>query len=330
MDLLPTDDQSQIAEAATDFFSQEMPVTGEIDKPGLDREQLKRIAELGLVAASLSEEFGGIGLGLVEDMLVFRSAGKYLVSPSLLATNTASKLAAAAGDADLAMNMATGEAKAAFAVATKVDRLLVLDGEDATHLVTWTASELKLFDANVAAEREASASIDNALPSAVAAVNISEQKPLAEANPKGEITCGARVQLTAMLVGLSEGARDLGSEYAGVREQFGKPIGSFQGIKHKCSDMVVRTDAASAHCAFAAVAVQDKRDDALFQSLSAKLIATRAAHENASANVQIHGAMGFTAECAAHRYVKRAHILDQLGGNSRQQAALLLEQPAAM
>lgn len=91
--------------------------------------------------------------------------------------------------------------------------------------------------------------------------------------------------------------------------------------------MALRAEAARALTAFAAVTENEKRPDSPFHAAAAKLLATEAALNNAAANIQIHGGMGYSAECNAHLFLKRAHLLDQVGGNMMSQRALVLAEP---
>jgi hypothetical protein len=143
---------------------------------------------------------------------------------------------------------------------------------------------------------------------------------------------GAHVTLrllsAAMLAGICEGARDLATAYAKVRHQFGQPIGAFQAIKHKCADMALRADAAGALVNFASICVATGREDATFQATAAKLLSGQYALLSAKETIQIHGGIGFTVECDAHHFLKRAHLYDQIAGSSRRQQQLLLKEAA--
>jgi alkylation response protein AidB-like acyl-CoA dehydrogenase len=130
-------------------------------------------------------------------------------------------------------------------------------------------------------------------------------------------------------VGVAEGARNMAVDYAKVREQFGKPIGSFQAIKHLCADMAIRSEAALCQASFAALVIDQDHRDADYHATSAKLVATDAALRNAADNIQIHGAFGFTAEANAHHFLKRAHVIDLLWGDQKTQRTRLLAMPTA-
>jgi alkylation response protein AidB-like acyl-CoA dehydrogenase len=106
-------------------------------------------------------------------------------------------------------------------------------------------------------------------------------------------------------------------EYAKDRVQFGRPIGSFQAVKHRCADMAVRAEVARSLTTFAALALRDGEPDAPRHVLEAKALAVDAALANAHDDVQNHGGMGFTWEADAHLYLKRAWVLEHQFGTRR-------------
>jgi hypothetical protein len=118
----------------------------------------------------------------------------------------------------------------------------------------------------------------------------------------------------AGLAGLADAALTMAVDYCKLREQFGRQIGSFQAIKHHCANMAVAARAALDLSTFAAVAIDEGRDDAAFLVESAFIAAADAAIGNAAKNVQIHGGIGFSAEADPHFFAKRAQMLVALGG----------------
>jgi alkylation response protein AidB-like acyl-CoA dehydrogenase len=131
----------------------------------------------------------------------------------------------------------------------------------------------------------------------------------------------------ALLTGIAEGALAQSVEHVSSREQFGQPVGAFQAVRHRCADMAIRAEAARSLTRFASLSVDDGAPDLRFQVLSAVTIAREAALANASANIQNHGAMGFTAEHPAHLYVKRARVLSARFGGRPAQLDCLLAAP---
>ena len=132
------------------------------------------------------------------------------------------------------------------------------------------------------------------------------------------------VLTAAMQVGASFAAIDLAVEYAKGREQFGRPIGAFQAVKHMAADMLVKAEVARAATYAAAVNLDGNGDDDIDRAISvAKMLAGDAALFCGKIGIQIHGGMGFTWEVNAQRYWKRAVVLDTHYGNSEMHADVL-------
>jgi alkylation response protein AidB-like acyl-CoA dehydrogenase len=136
----------------------------------------------------------------------------------------------------------------------------------------------------------------------------------------------ATVLACAEAVGGIQRTVEMSVEYAKVRQQFGKPIGSFQAVKHRCADMAVRAEAARSATTYAVVSVRDEAADAAFQAAVAKILCANAFLQNAADNVQNHGGMGFTWDCDAHLYVKRARSFDVALGSRHRQLDFVVEQ----
>jgi alkylation response protein AidB-like acyl-CoA dehydrogenase len=120
----------------------------------------------------------------------------------------------------------------------------------------------------------------------------------------------------AFLVGMADALTDLAVTYAKEREQFDRPIGSFQAVKHLCADMAVRAEVARAATHAAACVLDDPAVGDGARSLSgAKLLANEAAILNGRSATQVFGGMGFTWEVDVHLYLKRAWVLDTAFGS---------------
>jgi alkylation response protein AidB-like acyl-CoA dehydrogenase len=124
-----------------------------------------------------------------------------------------------------------------------------------------------------------------------------------------ELRATGAVLTAALQVGLASRLTELAVDYAKTREQFGKPIGSFQAVKHLCADMFVRAELARAAVHSAAVMLDDPEiGDAIRAVHGAKLLADEAATTNGRACIQVHGGMGFTWEVPVHFFAKRAWL----------------------
>jgi alkylation response protein AidB-like acyl-CoA dehydrogenase len=116
--------------------------------------------------------------------------------------------------------------------------------------------------------------------------------------------------LTAALAsGIASRTVELAVEFAKQRQQFDRPIGSFQAVKHMCADMFVRAEVARAAVDAAAVTLDDPEADPYDAVHAGKLLACEYAIANAKTCIQVHGGMGFTWEVDAHLYLKRAAVL---------------------
>jgi alkylation response protein AidB-like acyl-CoA dehydrogenase len=128
---------------------------------------------------------------------------------------------------------------------------------------------------------------------------------------------GGALLTAAFCVGMADALTDLAVEYAKGRQQFNRPIGSFQAVKHLCADMVVRAEVARSAVYAAACVMDDPATGALDRVLSgAKLLAGEAAITNGRSATQVFGGMGFTWEVDVHLYLKRAWVLDTHFGST--------------
>jgi alkylation response protein AidB-like acyl-CoA dehydrogenase len=124
----------------------------------------------------------------------------------------------------------------------------------------------------------------------------------------------ARIALAAEQVGAAEMCLEMSVEYAKVRKQFGRPIGSFQAIKHKCADMLTLIESARSAAFYASALAAQGEEDLSEAASSAKAFCSDAFFHCAAENIQIHGGIGFTWEHPAHLYFKRAKASEVLFG----------------
>ncbi len=126
----------------------------------------------------------------------------------------------------------------------------------------------------------------------------------------------AKVALCAEMCGGMQRVLELSVEYAGVREQFGKPIGSFQAIQHKCADMMVRVETSKSATYYAAWAVANDVPEAHLAACMAKAYCSDAYRIVSGDGIQVHGGIGFTWEHDLHLYFKRARGSEATFGNA--------------
>ena len=135
----------------------------------------------------------------------------------------------------------------------------------------------------------------------------------------------AAVGLAAEQVGGAQKALDMAVEYAKVRVQFGRPIGSFQAIKHKCAEVLVQVDAARAAMQYALWCADERSEELPVVACLAKAYCSEAYFRASAENVQVHGGIGFTWEHPAHLYFKRAKSSELLFGDAAYHRELLVE-----
>ena len=337
MDLLPDESQQEIIDATAAFLEDAMPIervrTGGAGAARPDDALLAQIAELGWFGLGLEEAAGGVGFSLVEEALLFREVGRRIGPLQLLATALAARVAVLGGDTARAEALLAGRARAGWAEAvggatlgpTVSGTFQVFDGEGTACWLAVGADGAVLIDPD-SATAETKPCLDEfttlqhaSVEGAAALVSVGAEHGIAER---------AAVLSAALCCGVAESARDQAAAYAQERFQFGKPIGVFQAIKHPCADMAVRCEAAWSQTAYAALALRDGHEAGAFHASCAKHLAGEAAQENAAANLQVHGGYGFTTEYDAHLFVKRAHVLRSVAGDTRHHLARVLAAPA--
>jgi alkylation response protein AidB-like acyl-CoA dehydrogenase len=319
IDLLPDDDQKALIDNFESVLAAEAPLARLRDGQG-DLALLARLAELGWFGLGLPESAGGVGLGLIEEALLFREAGRFLVGPRLFAAVLGAHAAVRAGDPALAAALAGGERGACL---LSCDGRHAFDRQPGDSLVRVDEEGIRLFGEAALVRAEPIAGLDPAI--ALERVELDEKGVRRLADRM--IALRMKVLVSASLVGLAEAARDRATLYAKERQQFGQPIGAFQAIKHRCADMAVGCESAWTLTALAALCLGSGRHDAAFQAAAARIVAGDAALAAVRGNVQIHGGMGFTDECEAHLLVKRCHFLLQLAGGTRLHQEALLAEP---
>lgn len=324
MDMLPNSEQQQIIDSVRGYLANQFPLERLRDGAGVDFQVARwaGAAELGLFGMSLSEEAGGAGYGLVEELLLHREAGRVLFSPALLAQALAARLLAEAGEpADALIGGEQRVGVLAPIGSAEVGQTLcgdfhLIDAQGARWLLVWSMQGTALLDTAQVSGCDVGSLDETLQVQRVSLDGLASSHFVAGAG----IAKRARILLAAQLVGIAEAARDMACEYAKLREQFGQPIGAFQAIKHRCADMAVRCEAAWFQSVFAALSAEDAA-----QGAAALLLASEAANENAAANIQIHGGMGYTAECVAHHLVKRARVIERLAGGGAALYPVLLD-----
>ena len=308
--------------------------------------------QLGLQGLIVPEEFGGSGYSYIELIVVLEEMGRALLcapffSTVALAANTLIHSGDAAAKAAHLPGIASGETIATLAFTEENGRwdesgitmeatasgdgftlsgtkMYVLDGHTANLILVAarTAKGVSLFavDADAAGlTRTPLATMDQTRKQARLEFS---NTPATLIGTEGEgwsvlerVLDLAAVALAAEQVGGAQQVLDMSVEYAKVRVQFGRPIGSFQAIKHKCADMLLEVESAKSAAYYAGWCAAELNDELPSVASLAKAYCSEAYFHATAENIQIHGGIGFTWEHPAHLYFKRAKSSELLFGD---------------
>ncbi|MEU1617625.1 acyl-CoA dehydrogenase family protein [Streptomyces sp. NPDC005722] len=284
MDFRLTEDQRALAEGTRGLLARLYPAERlREDAAGaaagnpatLDRGMWRALGEAGFFALRLPEERGGLGLGLPEAVLVFEEAGRALLPGPLVTTHLAAGRVPGAAEGTAVVTAAAGG------------------------LAEWLEASDHVLG-----------SYDKAEP--VRSVDpLTPLHRVVGGEPAGEGMAGGgtagELLTAAQQTGSAARTVELAVRHAAAREQFGRPIGSFQAVKHLCADMLVRAEMARTAVRAAAVS------GAPGEAPAALLLADEAAVRNARDCLQVFGGMGFTWEAEVHLHIKRSWILRSRG-----------------
>lgn len=339
---------------------------------GWDPEHYRQIAELGWTGMHVPEEFGGVGLGYVELVVVLEQMGQVLFpSPFFasvcLAANAliegarASELSAE--NAALLAGIAAGERTASLAWVEPGGRFCARDvklsarSDGGDYLLSGSKSYVidgQTADAVIVVARTGEADDDVALlsvPTDAAGLSIHEAHAVdptrrlanlefvdlrvpASAVVGDKKQGAALLARTAQLASVALAAESLGAAqhsfdttlaYVNDRFQFGRPIGSFQAVKHICADLLMAVEGARSASYYAGWAAAEAPEELPAVAPLAKAHAAEALWEVARAGIQLHGGIGFTYEHEAHYYYRRATSSRALLGSTSENRELLLQ-----
>jgi alkylation response protein AidB-like acyl-CoA dehydrogenase len=318
--------------------------------------------QLGLTGIAVPERYGGAGYGPVELGIVLEEmGGALLVAPYFATVALAGQLLAASGD-EAAMarwlpGIADGSLTGALAVAEHSGswdlaevaataepagdswavtgtKLFVIDGHSADLLLVVAHAPdgpgvFAIERDTEGTERQRLDSLD--LTRALAAVTLHGARATRVGAGRDAAAWLAEVRdlvlaaLAAEQLGGAARCLDMSVGYACVREQFGRPIGSFQAIKHKCANMLVEVECGRSAVYHASEAVAGGQPDAPLAAALAYAYCSRAFTHAAKECIQIHGGIGYTWEHDAHLYLRRAKSSELLFGPPARQRARLAE-----
>jgi alkylation response protein AidB-like acyl-CoA dehydrogenase len=335
MDFRVDEGQRELADGIRTMLAARLPLerirAHEGDERTIDAGDWAALGETGVFALTLPEP-AGTGLGLADAAVVFEELGRALVPGPLVGTYLAASL-------DLVPGAAGGRALVGVCPGTGppwlVEHLTSLDAAyflPAAGLGGGLSLMRTIRDAPTA--QRVAAPLDPLTPLWQLSV-LPAGEPLED--PERRLFRDGAILTAALQVGHAAETLDLAVAYAKERHQFGKPIGSFQAVKHMCADMLVRAEVARA-AVQAAACLADAPDVLAAEAdaagatpfawmqravAGAKLLADEAAIANARTAIQVHGGMGYTWEVPLHLHLKRSRVLATTFGTTRELSSLL-------
>jgi len=337
--------QLLLRDNARKFFAGECPME-EVRRlmeteTAYDQALWAKMVEQGYTGIIFPEEYGGVGLGKVELILLMEEAGRALLPGPLFSTvalagsvldatatpeqkkrylapicsgharSTVAMLEAGASwhPADVQMTSASGKLTG--------EKLFVPDAKVADFLIVVARDGVFVVDAKAAGiEVQPMEAMD--LTRKLYSVRFSgtPAERLGDAVGLARALDVATAALVAEIVGAMQRTLDLTVEYAKMRKQFGKPIGMFQAVQHQCADMYLETESARSAAYYAAWALEENAPDAAVAISIAKMYASDAGRTVGNRGIQIHGGMGFTWENDLHLYYRRAKASETALGDS--------------
>ena len=335
---------------------------------GYDRDVWQQMAEqLGLHGLALPEQYGGAGYGLAELAIVLEEMGRSLMPTPFFSTiGLAAQTLLASGDDQACRRylpgIAAGELTATVAVCDENGswdlsditmlalrdegdwrlsgtKMFVIDGQTADVILVIARADdgLGLFAIDRNASGLSTTRLDALDPTRRLARMDLQDCRVQRIGPAGDAAPFLRraldvatAALAAEQLGGAQACLDAAVDYAKIRVQFNRPIGSFQAIKHKCADLLVEIESARAAVLYAASMTADANDASAAEefAICAALVSAycSAAYTHAAKeNIQIHGGIGFTWEHDAHLYLKRAKTSELLFGAPAAQRARVAE-----
>ena len=330
---------------------------------GFDRAVWTQMAEqMGLQGMHIPEEFGGSGFSYVELGIVLEEMGRALLcapffSTVVLAANALLLCGDEAAQRDYLPGIASGETIATLAFTEPSGRwdesgiemtataagdghtltgtkMFVIDGHtaDLVLVLARTDAGISLFAVEGDAAgltRTPLATMDQTRKQARLEFADTPAR-LIESEGIGwdfvaRVLDLAAVGLAAEQVGGAQKVLEMAVEYAKVRVQFGRPIGSFQAIKHKCADMLLEVESSKSAAYYGMWCAAEMNDELASVASLAKAYCSEAYFHAAAENIQIHGGIGFTWEHPAHLYFKRAKSSELLFGDPTYHRELLAQ-----
>lgn len=315
MDFALTEEQRELASTVRSLLAKRADARAE----QYDETLWQTLCEqIGVPALGIPEEYGGAGFSLFESLIALEEVGRSLAPSPLLSSLVTSEALLAGADEEAKQRLLPRIAEGELAGFADGDGP-VLDGDLATVLVAATDGGLvEVQDA----ERAWVRTMDQTIR--LATVTGGSTTPIGDAEKaRSRARLVGAVGVAALAVGCAERALDMTVSYSQERVQFGRPIGSFQALKHRMADMLVLLEMSRTASWAASYAVATHAEDADRLAHVAKSYCCDALSHIAGEAVQLHGGIAITWEHDAQLVFKRAHALSQLFDSPREHRKLV-------
>jgi alkylation response protein AidB-like acyl-CoA dehydrogenase len=337
--------QEILKESARKFFAGECPIAEvrrlmETDT-AFDASLWAKLAEQGYTGIIFPEEFSGVGLGIVELILLMEEAGRALLpGPFFSTVALAGSVLHAVATTDQKKRYLTpicrGEARATVALLEaaaswdladvqmtavngklKGEKLFVPDAAVADWLIVVARNGVFLVDSKASGVRIVPMlGMDLTRKLYSVRFDNTPAEKLGETQGLSRALNVVTAALAAEMVGGMQRTLDITVEYAKTRKQFGKPIGIFQAVQHQCADMYLETESSRSAVYYTAWALEENSPDAAAAVSIAKIYASDASRTVGNRGIQVHGGMGFTWENDLHLYYRRAKASETALGDA--------------
>ena len=340
-----SESQQILKDTARKFFAGECPIATVRKlietETAYDAALWSRLAEQGFTGVTVPEEYGGMGLGAVELILLMEEAGYALLpgpffSTVALAAPVIDALGSSAQKKKYLEPIAAGHARSTVALVEADgswdishaqlsaagdrltgNKLFVPDAAAAGFMVVIARNGVFVVEANAPGLRiERMKGMD--LTRKIYSVEF-KNTPAEKLGGSGDLSRAldiATAGLAAEMTGGMQRVLEMTVAYAKTRKQFGKPIGIFQAVQHLCADMYLETESSRSAAYYAAWSLQENTPDAAKAVSVAKMYASDAGRTVGNRGVQVHGGMGFTWENDIHLYYRRAKASETMLGDA--------------
>ncbi|MBC7373325.1 MAG: acyl-CoA dehydrogenase family protein [Frankiales bacterium] len=283
--------------------------------------------QLGLTALPVAELHGGASASFVELAVVLEETGRVLLRAPYLSTVVAATVLQELGVTDLLPALADGSTPVALALAGSVraegnaltgscaqvvgataDRLLLVGSDQGLHVIAGAAAGVRITELKP---------LDGTRPQARVDFDAATARRVGDLADLSHTVDLLHVALACESVGAAERCLEMTVEHLLVREQFGRPLGSFQALRHRIADLTVQLEAARSVAWYASRAAAGRSDDLAVVAPLAQATCADAFTAIAGEGIQLHGGIGFTWEHDAHLFFKRAWTTALLHGDPR-------------